>query len=267
MRRYQIQGLDWMVSLHHNGLKAFSVRIFPLIYLTLADIFSFRASVKPSKRSPSSPTSASPRHCQPHLIVVSKSTSKTWHASLNNRLQNTNIIIFTGTKEEHAAIISNRLVPQDFEVWITSYEICLVENLPSRNYASSTSSLMRYIASRRSNPDHSHHLWTLVDHGNLVAEYLEGVARTVEFHMPKDIRGLRCFLHENETGAEEEEEKSKKVVGALYVLNKESQHKKSGRGMKKKDIPFSWVEYGSVLRDQSVIRSYHHDRWCQGGHC
>jgi hypothetical protein len=29
---------------------------------------------------------------------------------------------------------------------------------------------------------------------------------------------------------------------------------------------FSWVEYGSVLRDQSVIRSYHHDGWRQGGH-
>ena len=90
MRRYQIQGLDWMVSLHHNGLNGMladgMVRIFPLLYLILADIFSFRASVKPSKRSPS-PTSAPPRHRQPHLIVVPKSTPKTGHASLNNRLQ------------------------------------------------------------------------------------------------------------------------------------------------------------------------------------
>jgi hypothetical protein len=38
-----------------------------------------------------------------------------------------NIVILTGTKEERAEIIANRLITQDFEVCITSYEICLVE--------------------------------------------------------------------------------------------------------------------------------------------
>lgn len=30
-------------------------------------------------------------------------------------------------------------------------------------------------------------------------------------------------------------------------------------------LPFSWVEHGSVLHDQSVIRPYHHNGWRQGG--
>jgi hypothetical protein len=70
MRRYQ------MVSLHHNGLNGMltngMVQIFSLLYPTLTDTFSFRASVKPYKRSPS-PTStppATPHHSGP------KSTSK-----------------------------------------------------------------------------------------------------------------------------------------------------------------------------------------------
>jgi len=37
------------------------------------------------------------------------------------------IIILAGTKGERADIIANRLVPQDFKVCITSYEICLVQ--------------------------------------------------------------------------------------------------------------------------------------------
>jgi len=28
---------------------------------------------------------------------------------------------------------------------------------------------------------------------------------------------------------------------------------------------FSWVEWGSVLRDQAIIRPYHHDGWLCGG--
>ena len=38
-----------------------------------------------------------------------------------------NIVILTGTKEERAEIIADQLIPQDFEVCITSYEICLIE--------------------------------------------------------------------------------------------------------------------------------------------
>jgi SWI/SNF-related matrix-associated actin-dependent regulator of chromatin subfamily A member 5 len=32
-----------------------------------------------------------------------------------------------GTKEERAEITASRLIPQDFEVCITSYEMCLIE--------------------------------------------------------------------------------------------------------------------------------------------
>ena len=53
MRSYQLQGLNWMVSLHHNGLNGMLAdkltRIFLSLYPTTAHPFSSRVSVKPSK--------------------------------------------------------------------------------------------------------------------------------------------------------------------------------------------------------------------------
>jgi SWI/SNF-related matrix-associated actin-dependent regulator of chromatin subfamily A member 5 len=40
-----------------------------------------------------------------------------------------------GTKDERADIIANRLIPQDFEVCITSYEICLIEKSTFKKFS------------------------------------------------------------------------------------------------------------------------------------
>jgi SWI/SNF-related matrix-associated actin-dependent regulator of chromatin subfamily A member 5 len=61
----------------------------------------------------------------PHLIVVPRSTFQNWAREFKQWTSDVNIVIFTGTKDEDAAIIANR--PQDFEVCITSYEIYLIE--------------------------------------------------------------------------------------------------------------------------------------------
>jgi SWI/SNF-related matrix-associated actin-dependent regulator of chromatin subfamily A member 5 len=46
-----------------------------------------------------------------------------------------NIIILTETKEICAEIIANQLIPQDFEVCITSYEICLIEKSAFKKFS------------------------------------------------------------------------------------------------------------------------------------
>ena len=46
-----------------------------------------------------------------------------------------NNVILTGTKEECAEIIVNRLIPQDFDVCITTYEICLIEKSAFKKFS------------------------------------------------------------------------------------------------------------------------------------
>ena len=71
----------------------------------------------------------------PHLIVGPKSTLQNWACKFKQWTPDVNIVILTGTKEEHAEIIANQLISQDFEVCITSYEICLIEKSAFKNSA------------------------------------------------------------------------------------------------------------------------------------
>ena len=65
MHDYQVQGLNWMVSLHHNGLNGILVDEMGL-GKTLQTV-SFLAYFKNYRDMPG-----------PHLIVVPKSTLQTW---------------------------------------------------------------------------------------------------------------------------------------------------------------------------------------------
>src|ERR1700691_995668 len=71
----------------------------------------------------------------PHLIVVPKSTLKNWAREFKQWTLDVNIVILTGTKEERADIIANHLIPQDFELCITSYEICLIEKSAFKKFS------------------------------------------------------------------------------------------------------------------------------------
>ncbi|KAF7776564.1 hypothetical protein Agabi119p4_4957 [Agaricus bisporus var. burnettii] len=114
MRAYQLQGLNWMVSLHHNGLNGILADEMGL-GKTLQTI-SFLAYLKHYRDTSG-----------PHLIVVPKSTLQNWAREFSRWTPDFNIITLAGTKDERAEIISSRLLPQDFEVCITTYEMCLIE--------------------------------------------------------------------------------------------------------------------------------------------
>ncbi|KIL56280.1 hypothetical protein M378DRAFT_17220 [Amanita muscaria Koide BX008] len=119
MRAYQLQGLNWM---------ALSLSVHACLGLgqdTSNHIFLCTVS------------QALPRRSGPHLIVVPKSTVQNWKREFERwtPLADFNVVILTGTKEERTDIISNHLLPQDFEVCITLYEICLIEQSPLKKFS------------------------------------------------------------------------------------------------------------------------------------
>ncbi|KAF8519364.1 P-loop containing nucleoside triphosphate hydrolase protein [Hysterangium stoloniferum] len=91
MRDYQIQGLNWMVSLHHNGLNGI-----------LADEMGLGKTLQTS-------------------------TLQNWAREFAKWAPDFEVVVLTDTREERAEIVASRLLPQKFEVCITSYEMCLRE--------------------------------------------------------------------------------------------------------------------------------------------
>ena len=71
----------------------------------------------------------------PHLIVVPKSTLQNWAREFERWTPDVNTVLLTGSKEERAEIISTRLLPQDFDVLITSYEMCLIEKSALKKFS------------------------------------------------------------------------------------------------------------------------------------
>ncbi|KAJ6518654.1 SNF2 family N-terminal domain-containing protein [Mycena sanguinolenta] len=214
MRSYQLQGLNWMVSLHHNGLNGILADEMGL-GKTLQTI-SFLSYLK-FHRDISGP----------HLIVVPKSTLQNWAREFAHWSPEFNVALLTGSKEERADIIANRLITQDFEVCVTSYEICLIEKSALKKFS------FEYIvideAHRIKNVDSilSQIVRSFTSRGRLLItgtplqNSLKELFALLNFICPEifvDYADLDSFLHKDEDGDDEEEEKSKKVVEALHKI-------------------------------------------------
>lgn len=63
----------------------------------------------------------------PHIVVVPKSTLHNWVSEFNRWVPDFKVLMFHGNKDDRAVLVKERLVPQDFEVVVTSYEMCLLE--------------------------------------------------------------------------------------------------------------------------------------------
>ncbi|KII93122.1 hypothetical protein PLICRDRAFT_130653 [Plicaturopsis crispa FD-325 SS-3] len=214
MRSYQLQGLNWMVSLHHNGLNGILADEMGL-GKTLQTI-SFLAYLKHHKGITG-----------PHLVVVPKSTLQNWQREFEHWTPDVSVVILTGTKEERAGIIAERLIPQDFEVCITSYEICLIEQSALKKFS------FEYIvideAHRIKNVDSilSNIVRAFISRGRLLItgtplqNSLKELFALLNFICPEifvKYEDLDSFLHKDATGTDEEEERSKKVVEALHKI-------------------------------------------------
>ncbi|KAF9031921.1 SNF2 family N-terminal domain-containing protein [Panaeolus papilionaceus] len=214
MRPYQLQGLNWMVSLHHNGLNGILADEMGL-GKTLQTI-SFLAYLKHYREIPG-----------PHLIVVPKSTLQNWAREFAHWTPSFNIVTLAGTKEERAQTIAERLIPQDFEVCITTYEICLIEKGPLKKFS------FEYIvideAHRIKNVDSilSQIVRAFMSRGRLLItgtplqNNLQELFSLLNFICPEifvSYADLDSFLHKDEDGKDDQEEKSRKVVEALHKI-------------------------------------------------
>jgi SWI/SNF-related matrix-associated actin-dependent regulator of chromatin subfamily A member 5 len=122
MRDYQIAGLNWLISLHENGISGILADEMGL-GKTLQTI-SFLGYL---------------RHIMgitgPHLVTVPKSTLDNWKREFAKWTPEVNVLVLQGAKEERHQLINDRLVDENFDVCITSYEMILREKAHLRKFA------------------------------------------------------------------------------------------------------------------------------------
>ena len=122
MRDYQVAGLNWLVSLHENGISGILADEMGL-GKTLQTI-SFLGYL---------------RHMRgitgPHLVMVPKSTLDNWNREFKMWTPDVNVLVLQGAKEERHQLISDRLVDEKFDVCITSYEMILREKAHLKKFA------------------------------------------------------------------------------------------------------------------------------------
>ncbi|PFH59570.1 hypothetical protein XA68_12138 [Ophiocordyceps unilateralis] len=122
MRDYQIAGLNWLISLHENGISGILADEMGL-GKTLQTI-SFLGYL---------------RHIAgitgPHLITVPKSTLDNWQREFARWTPEVNVLVLQGAKDERHNLINERLVDEKFDVCITSYEMILREKSHLKKFA------------------------------------------------------------------------------------------------------------------------------------
>lgn len=121
LRDYQIQGLNWLVSLHENNLSGILADEMGL-GKTLQTI-SFLGYLRYIKNTNG-----------PHLVVVPKSTLNNWAREFAHWTPEVHVLLLQGDKEERHNLIENRLLKCDFDVVISSYEIVIKEKSSFRKF-------------------------------------------------------------------------------------------------------------------------------------
>jgi len=122
MRDYQVAGLNWLINLHENGISGILADEMGL-GKTLQTI-SFIGYLRFVCSIPG-----------PHLVGVPKSTLDNWAREFGKWIPEVNVLVLQGAKEERKQLIEDRLIPQDFDVLITSYEMIMREKAHLRKFA------------------------------------------------------------------------------------------------------------------------------------
>lgn len=114
LREYQVQGLNWLISLYENKLSGILADEMGL-GKTLQTI-SFLGYLRYIKKVDG-----------PFIVIVPKSTLDNWRREFAKWTPDVNVLVLQGAKEERAALINNRLLTADFDVLITSFEMVIRE--------------------------------------------------------------------------------------------------------------------------------------------
>ena len=122
MRDYQIAGLNWLISLHENGISGILADEMGLgkTLQTIAFLGYLRHICGITG---------------PHLIMVPKSTLDNWKREFTMWTPEVDVLILQGAKEERHALINERLIDEKFDVCVTSYEMILREKAHLKKFA------------------------------------------------------------------------------------------------------------------------------------
>lgn len=122
MRDYQVAGLNWLISLHENGISGILADEMGLgkTLQTIAFLGYLRHICDVTG---------------PHLITVPKSTLDNWKREFQKWTPEVNVLVLQGAKEERGQLIADRLVDEKFDVCITSYEMVLREKSHLKKFA------------------------------------------------------------------------------------------------------------------------------------
>ena len=119
MRAYQLEGLNWMIKLHHNGINGVLADEMGLgKTLQSISILGFLREFK--------------QITGPHLIIVPKSTLANWNNECKRWCPDLRVLSFHGDKEERMHIATQlhpELLPHErsWDVCITTYEVANIE--------------------------------------------------------------------------------------------------------------------------------------------
>uniref|UniRef100_A0A1I7YKY5 Helicase ATP-binding domain-containing protein n=1 Tax=Steinernema glaseri TaxID=37863 RepID=A0A1I7YKY5_9BILA len=112
MRDYQIRGLNWLISLQHNGINGILADEMGL-GKTLQTI-SVIGYLKHYKHQNG-----------PFLVIVPKSTLQNWANEFKKWCPSVKTVCLIGNEEERNNVIQNIIRPGDFDAVLTTYEMVL----------------------------------------------------------------------------------------------------------------------------------------------
>lgn len=121
MRDYQVRGLNWMISLYENGINGILADEMGL-GKTLQTI-ALLGYMCLMRDVPS-----------PHLVIAPKSTLSNWVGEFKRWCPSMITICLIGTQEERNRIISEEIMPGEWNVIITSYEMVLKEKATFKKF-------------------------------------------------------------------------------------------------------------------------------------
>lgn len=119
LRDYQIQGLNWLISLHKNGLAGILADEMGL-GKTLQTI-SFLAYLRYIEKVPG-----------PFFVIAPKSTLNNWLREVKRWTPEVNAFILQGDKHERGELVRSKLLTCKFDIVIASYEIVIREKASFR---------------------------------------------------------------------------------------------------------------------------------------
>ncbi|XP_021935559.1 chromatin-remodeling complex ATPase chain Iswi isoform X2 [Zootermopsis nevadensis] len=114
MRDYQVRGLNWMISLYENGINGILADEMGL-GKTLQTI-SLLGYMKHYRNIPG-----------PHIVIVPKSTLANWMNEFMKWVPSLRAVCLIGDQEARNIFIRETLMPGEWDVCVTSYEMVIKE--------------------------------------------------------------------------------------------------------------------------------------------